>query len=140
MSVEERSTSWALSLVDALESPDNNKVRLYAIAGGALATVIMWAAHLLYPGIFEFFLDQDSWAKLLIGFLLAPPFVLAFAVGCYIYPQGVEPATHDNVGPMSTYFYQERSNKRWKLVIAAGLIAAVNLILMFIAAGIQDSR
>ena len=139
MSVAEHSTSWALSLVDALESPGNNNVRLFAVAGGALGTIAMWVAHLFYPGIFQFFLDQDSWAKLLIAFLLAPPFVLAFAIGCYLYPQTAEPPAHDNVGPMSTYFYQERSTQRWKLLIVAALITAVNLVLMFIVAGIQDT-
>jgi hypothetical protein len=135
MSLEEHSTSWAVSLVDALESPDNKNVRLLALAGGTLVTISMWVVHLLYPQIFLFFLEQDNWAKLFIGFLLAPPFVLAFAAGCFIYPQAIEPATENESGPMSAYFYQERASKRWKLVIVAGLIAAVNLVLMFVASG-----
>src|SRR5688572_177467 len=59
------------------------------------------------------------------GVVLAPPFVLAFTAGSFIYPQPVEPKTKDQVGPTSTYFYQERSSRRWKLLIFAGLIAAV---------------
>ena len=55
MSIEEESTSWALSVVDALESPENNNVRLAAAAGAAVITIIMWVTHLIYPDIFLFF-------------------------------------------------------------------------------------
>jgi hypothetical protein len=40
------------------------------------------------------------------------------------------------IGIQSTYFYQERSSRRWKLLIAAGVVAAVNLVAMFVASGV----
>jgi hypothetical protein len=136
MSIEEESTSWALSVVDALESPENNNVRLAAAAGAAVITIIMWVTHLIYPDIFLFFLEQKGWAKLLCGVVLAPPFVLAYAAGCFICPQAIEPATDNESGPMSGYFYRERASKRWKVLIGAGLVAALNFLLMFVTTGV----
>jgi hypothetical protein len=133
MSFEEQASSWALSLFDALESSTHNRTRVFAAIGGTLATIVMWVVHLTYPEIFTFFLIDD-WAKLFLGFVLAPPFVFAFTVGSFIYPQPPEPKNES--GPMSTYFYQERASRRWKLLIVAGLIAAVNFLLMLITSEI----
>ena len=134
MSIEEKAESWALSLFDALESNAQTRIRLFMAAGGALATIIMWVVHLVYPGIFALFFQMDDWAKLFLGVLLAPPFVVAFSVGSFIYRQPVEPANSDVSGPMSAYFYHERASRRWKLIIGSGLIAAVNLLLMLVTA------
>ena len=135
MSFEEQASNWALSLFDALDSHRHTQVRILAAVGGALVTIILWIVHLTYINIFDVFLEIDDWAKLFIGFTLAPPFVAAFATGTFIYPQEIEPKKKDESGPMSTYFYQERANKRWKLLIAAGIIAALNFVLMFAASG-----
>jgi len=132
MSVEKRANSWALSLVDTLESPANPNVRLGAAAGAAVVTALMWIVHLTYLDIFAVFMELDSWAKLCLGFALAPPFVLAFAVGSFLYRAPVESVKTNEVGPMSTYFYQDRANKRRKLLIGAAIFAALNLVLMFI--------
>ena len=136
MSLEERATSSALSMVDALESPTHNGVRVVAAAAGILVTVIMWIIHLEYLDLFSFFGEIEGWAKLLLGFLLAPPFVVAFTLGCFIYPPPLEPKTGDEIGPMTTYFYQERAGRRRKLLIVAGLVAAVNFLLMLIMSGV----
>jgi hypothetical protein len=113
-----------------------SRTRVYAAVGAAVVTIVVWIAHLLNPEMFTSFLEMDSWLKLSVGFLLALPFVLAFAVGSFIYPQPIEPKSKDQVGLMSTYFYQERSSRRWKLLIAAGVVAAVNLVAMFVASGV----
>lgn len=134
MSVEEKAESWALSLFDALESNTHNTARVYIAAGGALVTIAMWVVHLLYPGIFRFFFETDDWRKLYFGVVLAPPFVVAFTVGSFIYRQPTEPEKTDVSGPMSGYFYRERANRRWKLIIGAALIAAVNFVLMLVTA------
>ena len=134
MSVEERASSWALSLFDALDSHAPTKVRAYGAAGGILVTVSMWVVHLRYPEIFTFFLHLDSWAKLFLGFVLVPPFLAASTIGSFIYSQPTEPK--DEFGPMSTYFYQERASRRWKLLIVAAIIAAVNFVLMLVTSGI----
>jgi len=134
MSIEEKAESWAVSMFDALESNTHTRTRLFTAAGGALATIIMWVVHLLRPMIFNLFLNMDDWAKLLLGVMLAPPFVVAFTVGSFIYRQPIEPEKTDVSGPMSGYFYRERASRRWKLVVAAALIAAVNFVLMLVTA------
>ena len=135
MSLEEQASSWALSLFDTLESNNHKRTRVYAAVGAAAVTLFVWIAHLLNPEVFASLLEIDGWLKLFLGFLLAPPFVLAFTVGSFIYPQPVEPKSKDEVGLMSTYFYQERSSRRWKLLIAAGIVAAVNFVAMFVTTG-----
>ncbi len=134
MSIEEKAESWAVSLFDALESNTHTTIRAYIAAGGAVVTIVMWVVHLLYPEIFKFFFEVDDWFKLFFGVVLAPPFVLAFTVGSFIYRQPVEPEQADVSEPMSGYFYRERSSRRYKLLIAAALIAAVNFLLMLVTA------
>src|SRR5215813_4866880 len=131
MPFEKRATSWAVSLFDTLESPAQTRGRMIAAVVGTLATIVMWGGHLMYPQIFDTLINEDDWAKLALGFVLAPPFVAAFAIGSFIYRQGLEQVKHE-YGPMSGYFYQESANKRWKLLIAAGIITAVNFLLMLI--------
>jgi hypothetical protein len=134
MPFEQRATSRAVSLIDALESPDQSKGRILAAVGGALVTIVMWVVHLMYPEIFSTLIQDDGWGKLFLGFVLAPPFVFAFAVGSFIYREGIEQVKHES-GPMSGYFYRENANKRWKLFIVAGIITALNFLLMLITSG-----
>jgi hypothetical protein len=134
MPFEQRATSRAVSLIDTLESPAQTKGRILAAVGGGLVTIVMWVVHLTHPEIFSTLSQDDSLGKLFLGFVLAPPFVLAFAIGSFIYRQGIEPVKHET-GPMSGYFYRERANKRWKLFIVAGIITALNFLLMLITSG-----
>lgn len=134
MAIEEEVSSWALTVFDTLESPTHARKRMLVAAGALLVTIGMWTVHLLNPDILGYLIEVDDMSKLVLGFLLAPPFVTAFAIGTFIYPQPIEPKRGTETGPMSTYFYQERSSKRWKLLIAAGLVAAVNFLLMLVTA------
>ena len=134
MSIEDQASSWALSLFDLLDSPSHTRKRIIATVGAALVTAGMWIMHLLDPDIVGYFLDSDNASKLVLGVLLAPPFVAAFGVATFIYPQAIERETRSDSGLMSTYFYQERSSRRWKLLIAAGIVAAVNLLVMLVTA------
>ena len=135
MSLEEQASSSALSLFDTLESNNHKRTRVFIAVGATVITLVVWIAHLRNPEIFAYFLQSKGWAKLLLGFLLAPPFALAFSVGSFIYPQPDEPDSKDEVGPMSTYFYQERSSRRSKLLIAAGIVAAMNFVAMLVMSG-----
>ena len=133
MSFEDNASSWAVSLFDALESHDHIRPRILAAAGGAIVTIIMWVVHLRYLNLVDLFGELDSWAKIFMGLILAPPFLVAFTIGSFIYPQPVESLKSNASGPMSTYFYQERASRRWKLLIVAGIFAAVNFLLMFVS-------
>ena len=131
MPFEKRATSWAVSQFDALESPAQRKRRVYAAVGATLVTIAIWVVHLTRPEIFDTLIQDDSWGKLFLGFVLAPPFVAAFSIGSFIYRHGVEPEKNET-GPMSGYLYREQASKRWMLLIAAGIITAVNFLLMMI--------
>src|ERR1051325_3978210 len=93
MPFEQRATSWAVSLFDALES--ETKARKIAAVGATLATIVMWVVHLIHPEIFNTLIQEDDWAKLFLGFVLAPPFVAAFSIGSFIYRQALEPAKNE---------------------------------------------
>ena len=86
MAFEDEASSAALSLIDALESPAHVGTRVFAAVCGVLGTICMWVVHLLRPDIFTYFLESKGWLKLLLGFALAPPFVVAFTIGSFIYP------------------------------------------------------
>jgi hypothetical protein len=135
MSFEEQASSSALSLIDVLESPAHRRTRVFAAAAGALVTIAMWIVHLYYIDLFTLFSQMRGWAKLLLGIFLAPPFVLAFTLGSFIYAPAVESKETDEPGLMSTYLYQERSSRRWKLLIVAGLLAGVNFVGMLATSG-----
>ena len=134
MSIEEKAESWAVSMFDALESNTHARVRAYTAAGAGVVTIVMWVVHLLYPWIFKFFFAADDWLKLFFGVVMAPPFVVAFTAGSFIYRQPAEPENADASGPMSAYFYRERASRRWKLIIVSALIGAVNFVLMLVTA------
>jgi hypothetical protein len=131
MSIEDHASSWAVSLFDALESNAHTHARILVAAGATLVTIGMWIVHLLDSEIFRFLLQTDGIEKLFFGFALAPPFVVAFIIGSFIYPQPVE-SFKKNKGPMSTYLYRESASRRWKLLIVAAIIAAINFLLMMI--------
>ena len=135
MSIEKKAGSLAVSWFDALESNTEARTRLYTGGGAAVVTIVMWVVHLLHPEIFNFFFQSDDFVKVCLGVVLAPPFVVAFSLGSFVYPQPVEPERTDISGPMSGYFYRERASRRWKLLIASGVIAAANFLLMLVTAG-----
>ena len=106
-------------------------MRIVVTAGAMLVTIGMWLLHLTHPEIFQTLIQEDSVGKLLVGFVLAPPFVVSFCIGSFICPEAHE-TVKDEAGPMSGYFYRERANKKYWILIAAGLIAGLNLLLMIV--------
>ena len=133
MPFEERATSWAVSLFDALDSPTKTKERVLTVAVGSFVMIGMWVVHISYPEIFTTLLDSDILGKLLFGFVIAPPFAVAFSVGTFIYRPAIEPLKNES-GPMSGYLYQQKEIKRWRLLIVAGIVTALNFLLMMVTA------
>lgn len=78
-------------------------------------------------------MSHDS--KILMWFLfaviIAPPFAVAYSLGSVVSRRSGPPA-HDTSGPMSGYFYRERANKEWKLLMLAGIAGGLNFLLMII--------
>ena len=132
-SLDEHGTSWALSAVDALESNNRKKTRGLIAAGGILVTIAMWLAHWFYPYVLDHLIQLESKILFLFVFaaVIAPPFAVAYNIGSIIWPEANEPIKNDSE-PMSGYFYRERAESKWKLVIVAGIVAAVNLLFMVI--------
>ena len=128
MAVHERVTSWVLQV---LETDARKRIRVLTVVVAALVTIVMWAVHFRYPYLFKELLHSKREIKFLSALVLAPPFVAAFSIGYLIYPQAAETANNES-GPMSGYFYQRSADRKWKIAIAAGIVAAVNFLLMFI--------
>ena len=130
---ERRLNSWALYLFHALEVNTQTKKRVLTAVGGMLATIGIWVVHLSFPYLFHYLIEIDSRLMLLaaFGLVFAPPFAAAFSVTSLICSQVNEPDEKES-GLMAGYFYQERAVRKWKIVIGAGIIAAVNLIFMLI--------
>jgi hypothetical protein len=131
--LERRANAFALSLFQTLEANTQSRVRILAAAGGMLVTIGLWVVHLIYPYLFNSLLQLDDRTAYLAAFVLvfSPPFAAAFSIGTLLCPQAEEPVNNES-GPMSGYFYQERANKRWRIVIVAGIVAAANFLLMVI--------
>ena len=120
---------WLASLLSSsiaiLETDKRRHLLLLVALAGILGTIGLWWIHLSSPGLF----DKVSNNKISIVVIFAPPFFAALSFGHLMLPELKEGNEYES-GPMSGYFYREKSNKRWKIVIAAVMIGALNFILM----------
>jgi hypothetical protein len=131
MSVEENVTSRVLSTLQSLESDGQKRIRIAGIAVGVLVTIGMWIVHLSFPELFQLLLSGRREIKLLAALVLIPPFVAGFSAGHLIWPSPDGKASPED-GPMSGYFYRRSADTKWKIAIAAGLVAGANFLLMLI--------
>jgi hypothetical protein len=115
---------------------------LSAVVLGLIATVFVWLAVIRFPfgasavlfGGFDSNLRSRnvSLQTVLVGAIpFVPPFISAFALGHLLFPSPPEPEIAS--GMMATFDYRQKSNKRYLIVIAAGMVGAVNSILIIIA-------
>lgn len=113
-----------------------------AFVFGLIATVLIWIVALRFPytasGILSngFNSNLPSRYSILLTVLVlaipfAPPFISSFALGHLLFPASTEPEILSGV--MSTFDYRQKSNKRWFIVIAAGMFGALNCVLLLIA-------
>ena len=73
-----------------------------------------------------------SWFSLPSQFLsFISPFLAIYALGHLLYPK-IEEGPEIEAGFMSGYRYQEKSTKRWQIIIVAAFIAALNYLLVSI--------
>ena len=122
----------ALSLVDlilssfeALEGNNQRKLQLVVAVVGTLATIGMWYAHLSDPSRFN---SLSSTQRVLV---LVPPFITVFGIGHFVFPNVSAPAD-DPSGPMSGYLSLDKSDRKWRIVVGAGFISAINFLLMML--------
>lgn len=126
-------TSWMSSLFETLEDNNQTRRRLLIAAGGVVGTVVVWIVHLSVPAIAEQIFEADSKVAVLFLFAvtIAPPFAVAYSLGSLMTRRATEPVADDS-GPMSGYFYREKANREWKLLIVAGIFGAINFMLIVI--------
>jgi hypothetical protein len=115
---------------------------LPAFIFGLVTTAFVWVAALRFPyaasGILlnGFNSNLPSRYSILLTVLVmsipfAPPYLSAFALGNLLFPSSLAPEIA--LGVMSTFEYRQKSNRRWLIVIAAGMLGALNCILLVIA-------
>jgi len=115
---------------------------LRAFVIGLIATVFVWIAVLRFPyaasGILSNGFNSNLPSRystlltvIVMSIPFAPPFISVFALGNLLFPSPSEPEIASGV--MSTFEYRQRSDKRWLIVMAAGMFGALNCILLLIA-------
>jgi hypothetical protein len=112
---------------------NDRKQHLLMLTVGALATGVLWWIYFTRPDVFTGF----SEGRVNVGWLLivaVPPFVMVFGFGSLICSK---PRQGKVSGPMKGYLDQQESDRKWKVMIAAGVAAAANLLLMLVMTGID---
>jgi len=95
-----------------------------------LSTVFIWIVHLRHPLLLEGAPEfLRTFAVLLV---FATPFLTVLSAAYSLFPDG---PSEKAPGPMSSYLQGERERKRWKIMVVAGMLSAINLFGMAIANG-----
>jgi hypothetical protein len=106
---------------------------------GLVGTALIWFLLIEFHSVrdFLFQLPLEGGGKLGYGFtflrgglVMAFPFFGALALGHLLMP-GIGEDTVPDSEFMSSYHQKDKSEKRWRIVIVAGMFGALNLILMF---------
>lgn len=115
----EHSAHQISRFLDYVEGPGHKKLQGAIGILGTMGTIAMWCVRLHrihLPAI-----------KINVLVLLAPPYLMLFGF-CNAF------ARHDTgphtTGPMSGYLQHEESARRWRVRVAAGIVAVFNLFLM----------
>jgi len=119
---------------------------LVAFLFGLIATVSIWIVALRFPfavsALYSNGVNSNLPSRystlltvLLMSIPFAPPFISLFALGNLLFPSPPEPEIASGV--MSTFEYRQNSNKRWFIVIGAGMFGALNCI--FLVTAISDA-
>jgi hypothetical protein len=129
LSLIHRLASLASDLFEVLEANNEGKVRAFAAIGGVLGTIGIWLVHLGHPSLLFGF--HGAVGECIMVLLLAPPFVTGVSIGYLVFPTVNKPIEHAS-GPMSGYLQRERADKRWKIIVGAGMASAANLLCMIL--------
>ena len=124
--------SLVTASADALDANDQKKARLLTATVGVLATIFMWSVSRSYPWILGD--PHGIVSTLVIVLILAAPFATVVSVAYLAFPD-IRPG-EEAYGPMSGYLRKQRDDKRWKIMVIAGMISAANLFCMMIASNI----
>lgn len=132
--LDRKAMSGMSSAFQALEANTRTRINVLVAAVGVVATVVLWILHLRFPYVVPDVMGRDSKVLMLLLFaaVIAPPFCVVYSLGSIMGRRGGGAPAHEEAGPMSGYFYRERANKEWKLVIVAGIVGGLNFLLMVI--------
>jgi hypothetical protein len=106
---------------------------LLAFVLGLLGTALVWFLVLWLPGVVSDLLDSGV-GRIILGIQFVLPFLSVFALGNLLFPR-LEEGREIESGIMSGYNYQQKSDKRWHIFIAAGMCGALNCALMAVILG-----
>lgn len=125
-----------------LELSERRRLLLPAFFLGLAATGLIWIVAWRFPEVVAkllstFFNSVGQNSKLATALIMlipfAPPFVAAFAIGHLLFPAEEAAVVKSEI--MSGYDHMQKSNKRWYIVIAAGMCGALNCLCLMWALG-----
>ena len=120
----------------------HRKWLLAAVVFGLIATVLVWIVALRFPHavsvIYANGVNSDLPSRystvltiLLMSVPFGPPFISVFALTHLLFPSPMEPELASGV--MSSFDYAQKSNKRSLIIIVAGVVGALNCLLLIIS-------
>ena len=86
----------------------------------------------MHPAIFVNAFLKGGVSEMLLLVVLAPPFIMVLGFCNVVFSRRA--ARLRASGPMSSFAYLQESEKKWKIMLASGIGAATNFLLMFITA------
>lgn len=129
MSLNNRFQDLLISILDLVEADGGKKRKLIIATLGIVATFSMWLLHRHYPSYL--FKSHGELSVLVIVVVLAPPFVTTLSVCQLLFPSDLISGKM-KPGLLTAHIQREQANKRWKIMIAAGVVSAINLLLMIL--------
>ena len=108
------------------------------------ATGLVWILALSFPRtssrLFSLIADTNlpRYGNLLAVLAMlvpfGPPFIAAFALGRMLWPANdVINNTSSSSGVMAGFAYTQQTNRRWLIVVVAGIVGSVNCFLLLVA-------
>lgn len=94
---------------------------------GMAAIMGLWAFHLTYPSYL--FSLHGVLVKAVVIIVLSLPFLTVFSIARLLLPE-IQIPERSKPGMLFTHLQREDSIRRWKIMIAAGIISVFNLVAM----------
>jgi hypothetical protein len=127
LSLNNRFQDWLIAIFETIESHNGRSAKLLIATLGIIATISMWAFHLHYPTYL--FNSHGAFSELAIVIVFAPPYVTVYCLAQLFFPE-IRTSEKGKPGILTIHLQREAASRRWKMLIGAGIVSAVNLLLM----------
>ena len=118
--------SWQ-PLFDWLEAESRRSLHALVSASATLITISMWMLRHSHP---SWILGPHPYPNgHSFALLFTAPFVAVVSLGYLLFPETRKP-TATKLGPMSGYLQIQKAERRRKIIVAAGIIGALNYFLL----------